>query len=153
MGANTSYNRILNRVRGKKRTHQEYHNRIDGHKILLQNKNKKQVNVPMNSNSESPIYLCGGKDKNGKIEVVSAGIYKNHKCVEQIDLKFDDSGKLIPYDKDNPKSSHYHKVKPDAKTGDSGRKKHLKDNCLPIPAKYTPLLDKIENYNKKQKNE
>lgn len=152
MGANGSYNKTLNRVRGKKRTHQEYHDRIDGHKILLQNKNKKQVNVPMNSNSESPIYLCGRKDKNGNVEIVSVGIYKDHKCVGQIDLKFDKDGKLIPFDKSNPKSSHYHEVKPDAKTGDSGRKKHSKDNLHPIPAEYDQLVKKIETYNKKQKN-
>ena len=57
MGGNYSYNKILGWVRGFKRTHHEYHDRIDGHKILLLNKNPKQVKVPVNSNSESPLYL------------------------------------------------------------------------------------------------
>lgn len=148
MGANSSYNKTLDRVRASKRTHQEYHDRIGGHKILLQNRKKTQIKLPVNSNSESPIYLGGrliGKDK---VEVATIGIYEKHKCVGQIDLKFDKNGNFIPYSKDNKESSHFHYFDTDAKTGEVKRKSHDKANTHPIDSKYNELIEKIVEYNK-----
>lgn len=149
MGGNSSYNKTLDRVRGKSRTHQEFHHRIEGHKILLQNKNKKQVKLPVNSNSDSPIYLLGRYNKKGEVEVVSVGIYENHKCIGQIDLKFDKDGNFIPYSKDNKNSSHFHTFPGGMSPGDVGRKSHDKSNIHPIDSKYDSLIQKIVEFNKK----
>lgn len=153
MGGNSSYNKTLNRVKGCKRTHREYHHRIDGHKILLQNRNDKQVKLPVNSNSESPIYLCGHKTGPDSVEIKSIGIYKDHKCVVQIDLEFDKKGNLIPYSKENKKSSHLHYFNTNSKSGEVSRKTHGKDNVYPIDSKYDSLIRKIVDYNKKHHNE
>lgn len=148
MGGNNSYNKTLNRVKGSKRTHQEFHHRIDGHKILLQNKNQKQVKIPVNSNSESPIYLCGRRRKSdGSVEIVSIGIYEKHKCVGQIDLKFDAQGNIIPYSNNGERSSHYH-VFPQEGKGQVGRKSGQKNNHLPIGSEYEELINKIVKFNK-----
>lgn len=151
MGGNNAYNVTLDRVKGSKRTHQEYHDRIDGHKILLQNKNQNQVKLPVNSNSESPIYLAGKKVGEDKVEVTTIGIYEKHKCVGQIDLEFDKNGNLIPYSKDNKHSSHYHRFSINPKTGEVERKSHSKKNVFPIDSKYDSLIQKIVDYNKKHR--
>lgn len=148
MGGNNSYNKTLDRVRGSKRSHQEFHHRIDGHKILLQNRCVRQVKVPVNSNSESPIYLCGRKRKDGSVEISSIGIYKDHKCVGQIDLVFDSKGNLIPFSNNGKGTSHYHNFPQNAKTGEVGRKSGDKQNHLPINSKYDGLIEKIVQYNK-----
>ncbi len=149
MGGNTSYNKNLDRVRGKRRTHQEFHHRIDGHKILLQNKNKRQVKLPVNSNSDSPTYLLGRINKKGEVEVVSIGVYEKHKCIGQIDLKFDKDGNFIPYSTTNTNSSHFHTFPGGMSPGDVGRKSHDKSNIHPIEGKYSSLIQKIVEFNKK----
>lgn len=150
MGGNNSYNKTLDRVRGSKRTHQEFHHRIDGHKILLQNRCKTQVKIPVNSNSDSPIYLCGRRRKSdGSIEIASIGIYKNHKCVGQIDLKIDSKGNLIPFSNNGEKSSHYHIFPQDAKSGKISRVSGQKSNHHPIDSKYDELINKVVEFNKK----
>ena len=151
MGGNCSYNKTLDRIPGRKRTHQEYHDRIGGHKILLQNKNQGQSKVPMNSNSESPLYLIGKRRKDGSVEVVSIGIYEKHKCVGQIDLEFDKNGNLIPYTDNSKGTSHYHNFNIDTESGKSGRKRHDKSNIHPIGAKYDELIQQIVDYNKSHK--
>ncbi len=149
MGANFSYNKTLDRVRGKSRTHQEFHQRIDGHKILLQNKNKKQVKLPVNSNSESPTYLLGRINKKGTVEIVSIGVYEKHKCTGQIDLKYDKDGSFIPYSKSDKNSSHFHNFPNGMSSGGVGRKSHDKSNIHPIDSKYNSLIQKIVEFNKK----
>lgn len=151
MGANGSYNKTLNRVRGNRRTHQEWYNRIDGHKILLQNRSPKQVKLPVNSNTESTIYLGARKIGKDKVEVTTIGIYENHKCVGQIDLKFDKDGNVVPYSKDNKRSSHFHEFQTDHHTGDVSRKSHDRSNIHPIDSKYDGLIQKIVDYNKRQR--
>ena len=151
MGGNSSYNKTLDRVKGSKRTHQEYHDRIDGHKILLQNRNPRQVKLPVNSNTKPTIYLGGRKIDKDKVEVTSIGIYEKHKCVGQIDLKFDKNGDLIPYSKDNKGSSHFHRFSLNPKTGNVERKSHDKNNTYPIDNKYDALIRKIVDYNKKNR--
>lgn len=153
MGGNHSYNKALGRVKGSKRTHQEYHDRIGGHKILLLNANKEHSKLPMNSNSESPIYLGGQMTGKGddKIQVTTIGIYEKHKCVGQIDLKFDKDGNFIPYSKTNKDSSHFHEFSENPETGKIGRKSHDKTNTHPINSKYDSLIQKIVDYNKKHK--
>lgn len=149
MGGNNSYNKTLDRVKGSKRTHREFHDRIDGHKILLQNRNQSQVKLPVNSNSDSPIYL-GGRINDGHIEVTTIGIYEKHKCVGQIDLKFDKNGKFIPYSKEDKGSSHFHFFSVNDKTGRVERKSHDKKNTFPIDSKYEPLINKVVEYNQSQ---
>lgn len=127
----------------------EFHYRIDGHKILLQNKNQKQIKIPVNSNSASPIYLCGRRNKtDNSVKIVSIAIYDNHKCIGQIDLKFDNQGNLIPYANNGENSSHYHKF-PIGASGQVGRKSRQKSNHHPIDPKYNSLLQKIVDFNKK----
>lgn len=90
MGGNNSYNKELRGIPDYLRTHNELSNRIDGHKILLQKESERRVKIPMNSNSESPIYLGAHRKDDGSIEITTFGIYKKHKCIGQVDLKFDD---------------------------------------------------------------
>lgn len=151
MGGNGAYNKALKRIMAKRRTHREYHDRIGGHKILLQNRNPRQVKLPVKSNSGNTIYLSGrliGKDI---VEVTTIGIYRNHNCVGQIDLKFDTEGNFIPYSKENKDSSHFHLFFTDSKTGETRRKSHDKTNTFPIDSRYSDLIQKIVNYNKQHK--
>lgn len=153
MGGNGSYNKTLDRVKAHKRTHREYHDRIEGHKIILYNDNQGHVKLPVNSNSESTIYLGGkkiAKDKDN-VEVTTIGIYEKHMCVGQIDLKFDKNGNFIPFSKENKGSSHAHYFSTDPQTGKVGRKSHDKTNTHPIDSKYNELIEKIVEYNKKHK--
>lgn len=153
MGGNGSYNRMLDRIKGQSRSFHEYHDRISGHKILLFNANNNHAKLPMNSNSSSPIYLIGQKKPGSedKVIVTTIGIYKKHKCVEQIDLKFDKAGNFIPFSKDNPASSHSHYFVENPSTGKIGRKSHDKTNTYPIQCKYNTLIQKIVEYNKGHK--
>lgn len=152
MGGNYSYNKTLRWVRGFKRTHHEYHDRLDGHKILLLNKNPKQVKVPVNANSESPLYLCAKQTGKDSVMITLVGIYENHKCIGQIDLKFDKDGNFIPFSSSNKNSSHFHEFHENTKTGQVGRKSHDKKNTCPIAHKYDTLIKHIEDYNKKNKH-
>ena len=90
MGGNGSYSKLLGAVPIAKRTHTDTNHRVDGHKVLLQPSNKLQLKTPMNSNSESPIYLIGSKNKHtGDIQISTIAIYKNHRISKTIDLIFD----------------------------------------------------------------
>lgn len=149
MGGNGSYIPSEGGVPAYKRTHDELDRRIDGHKILVQKKSPQQVQVPMNSNSENPLYLCGRINKNTKaVEIVAVGIYKGHKLVKSIDLVYDSNGKLIPYHPDR-KSSHSHDWKRD-EFGKIGRKSGQQSNHLPIDPRYMSLLERITDFNKEK---
>ncbi len=150
MGGNYSYNKALGGVPEWKRTHNELSNRINGHKILLQKNNERRVKIPMNSNSESPIYLGAHRNKDGTIEITTFGIYEKHKCVGQVDLKFDGKGNLIPYVNNGEDSSHFHKFSENPTTGLISRESGQKDNHLPIDSKYDSLIQKIIEYNKEK---
>ena len=147
MGANGSYSKDWGGVPTASRTHSEFDGRIDGHKILVQSSNMSQMKIPMNSNSESPLYLCGVVDtKTGIITIKSIGIYKNHKLVGAIDIVTDKNGNLVTYT-DGKKSTHYHNWQEDS-TGNVGRKSHNKKNTLPVDKKFDGLLNKIVEFNK-----
>lgn len=148
MGGNYSYNPVLGGVPDNKRTHNELTTRIGGHKILLQKGNDSRVKIPMNSNSESPIYLGAHRKEDGTIEITTFGIYEKHKCVGQVDLKFDAEGNIIPFANNGENSSHFHKFSEDSSTGLVSRKSGQKDNHLPIDSKYDSLIQKIVDYNK-----
>lgn len=148
MGGNYSYNKALGGVPDNKRTHDELSTRIDGHKILLQKGSDNRVKIPMNSNSESPIYLGAHRKEDGTIEITTFGVYEKHKCIGQVDLKFDSKGNLIPYANNGEGSSHFHKFSEDKSTGLVSRKPGQKDNHLPIDSKYDSLIKKIVEYNK-----
>lgn len=151
MGGNNSYNKSLRGVPKVDRTHNDTGQRVAGHKVLVQKKSPFQVQVPMNSNSDSPIYLCARniKGKDGKFEIASIGIYENHKIVGQIDLVLDKNGNVKPYTSDG-KGTHYHIFK-ESDGGRIGRNSGEKANHLPIPSKYQSLLDKVIEYNKNQR--
>lgn len=150
MGGNNTYNKALGGVPEVDRTHNDVGQRIEGHKILVQKVSPQQVKVPMNSNSESPIYLCAReiKGKDGKYEIASIGIYEKHKIVGQIDLVMDKKGNVIPYSKDG--GTHYH-IFGEGSNGNMGRKSGDKKNHHEIPQKYQSLLNKVIEYNKKQR--
>ena len=149
MGGNGSYDKNTGGVPTADRTHEALPNRIDGHKILVQKgKARKQVKLPMNSNSEKPIYLCASVNKTtNEVTIRRIGIYKNHKIVAELDLEFDNKGNIVPYSKG--KGSHLHRYTEDGK-GNRGRKTHDRKNTFPIPRKYRKLLKQIENYNKER---
>lgn len=151
MGGNNTYNKALGGVPEVDRTHREIGKKIDGHKILVQKEKPTQIKIPMNSNSESPIYLCAReiKGKDGKYEIASIGIYENHKIVGQIDLAIDKHGNVTPYSSDG-KGSHYHKFD-ESSSGEMGRRSGAKDNHHPIPKEYQSLVNKVIEFNKKQR--
>ena len=148
MGGNYSYSKELGGVPEYLRTHDELASRIEGHKILLQKSNDSRVKIPMNSNSESPIYLGAHRKEDGTIEITTFGIYEKHKCIGQVDLKFDKQGNLIPYKNNGEGSSHFHQFSENPSTGLIGRKSGEKGNHLPIDSKYDSLIQKIIKYNK-----
>lgn len=151
MGANSSYNPELGGVPEMARTHKDTEQRIDGHKIIVQKIVPQQVQVPMKSNSDSPIYLCARtlKGKEGKYEIASIGIYKDHKIIGQIDLNPNKMGNIRPYSPDG-KGMHYHNFSENG-GGSMGRKSGDRNNHHPIPPQYQSLVDKIIEYNKKQR--
>lgn len=148
MGGNNTHKKELGGVPEYLRTHNELPNRIEGHKILLQKENERRVKIPMNSNSESPIYLGAHRKDDGTIEITTFGIYEKHKCVGQVDLKFDDKGNYIPYANNGEKSSHYHKFTENLSTGLVSRKSGQKNNHHSIDSTYDSLIQKIVEYNK-----
>lgn len=148
MGGNGSYTKESGGVPVANRTHDELPNRIDGHKILLQHDNIHQIKLPMNSNSEKPMYLCASVDrKTDVVTIRQIGIYRNHKIVAEIDLEYDKKGKTIPFSK--TKGSHLHLFK-ENQDGGKGRKKHDKKNRYPVPRKYRKLIKKIVQYSKER---
>ena len=148
MGGNNTYKKELGGVPEHLRTHNELPNRIEGHKILLQKVNDTRVKIPMNSNSESPIYLGAHRKEDGTIEITTFGIYEKHKCVGQVDLKFDKKGNIIPYANNGETSSHYHIFSENPINGNIERKSGQKDNHHPIDPQYDTLINKIVDYNK-----
>lgn len=151
MGANGAYNKTLGRIKAKNRTHREYHDRIKGHKILLLNANQRHVSLPVNSNSDSPIYLGAKKIGSDAVEITTIGIYEKHKLIGQIDLKFDKSGNIVPYERGNGNSSHFHYFKTDPTTGKVSRKSHDKTNTYEIDSEWNELCNAVAEYNKAQK--
>lgn len=148
MGGNNTYKKELRGVPESLRTHNELSNKIEGHKILLQKASEKRVKIPMNSNSESPIYLGAHRKEDGTIEITTFGIYEKHKCVGQVDLVFDKGGNLVPYANNGEDSSHFHYFSENPSTGIISRISGQKDNHHPIDAKYDSLIQKIITYNK-----
>lgn len=148
MGGNYSYKKELGGVPDYLRTHNELSNRIEGHKILLQKASEKRVKIPMNSNSESPIYLGAHRKDDGTIEITTFGIYEKHKCVAQVDLVFDKEGNFVPFAKGGKNTSHFHLFSENPKNGIVSRKSGQTDNHHPIDSKYDSLIQKIIEYNK-----
>lgn len=118
-------------------------------KVLIQKKNPKQVQIPMNSNSDNPKYLYA-KVTDGKIKIVSIAIYDNHKIAETTDIVTDKNGNFVPYANGGKNSSHSHKWVQD-NYGEMGRKSHDRSNSLSINPKYQELINKVIEYNKSGK--
>lgn len=104
----------------------------------------------MNSNSQSPIYLCARRDSEGYVTIVSIGLYQKHLCYGQIDLKFDKDMNYIPYSED-PHSSHFHRFNYDEGSNKVNRTPHDKNNVFPIGEEYTELIQRIVEFNKAKK--
>lgn len=146
MGGNGAYSKTWGGVPHEKRSHIALPERIDGHKILLQENNPFQKKFPMNSNSENPIYLCASTNSQTEIvQISSIAIYEKHRLVKTIDLERDEQNNVLPYNKG--RGSHMH-LWPTNEMGNIGRKKHDKRNIFPIPQEYKQLIKKIETYNK-----
>ncbi len=148
MGGNGSYSAAVHGVPDASRIFDEARTRIDGHKILIQKDTETQIKIPMNSNSDNPIYLCAKVDKEGNVQISSIAVYENHKLVKSIDLVFDKDGNVVPFSP-NKKSSHCH-VWNESPSGAVGRKRHDGGNTLPLPNEYKHLIDKIVKYNKEK---
>lgn len=146
MGANASYDALLGRIANEKRTHHEYGERIDGHKILFLNNEEDHIRLPMNSNSESPTYLCARHTEDGSIQIATIGIYEKHLCVMQIDLEFDEAMNLIPYSEGA--GTHCHRYEYDKDKNKVWRKSHDSKNVFAPDPTLNELLSKIEKFNK-----
>lgn len=144
MGGNGSYRKEYGGVPLFRRSHIDTCFRVNGHKVLVLAENISHANVPMNSNSESPIYLIAKVDKHGELLISSAAIYENHKVAKVIDLKFDKDGESTHYD--NGKGTHMHNWKENT-NGDLGRKRHDINNTYPVEERYMALVDAIVKFN------
>lgn len=151
MGGNGAYIPSERGVPMSKRTHRDTNYRIDGHKVLVQAQNPIQAKIPMNSNSENPIYLCGKIGENGKIIITTIGIYEKHRLVMTIDIKFDKNGDIIPYAERGKGTTHAHLWPEDKYSGNVGRRSHDYKNILPYGREYNDLLEKVSEFNKKGK--
>lgn len=146
MGGNGSYSPSLGYIPLASRTHLEYDQRIEGHKILVQADGMNQRKIPMNANSESPTYLVGSVDKDtGCVKISTIALYESHKLVKTIDMEFDGEGNVIPYQK-GQRSSHSHEWSEDI-SGRIGRKSHSSKNTLPVDIG-SSLIDAIVKFNK-----
>lgn len=126
--------------------------RLGGHKVLVQKESPNRSKIPMNSKSESPIYLCGKlSDANGGVlSVERIAIYENHKLVRTIDLEFGSNGDYIPFKENGKKVSHAHDwfEKDD---GSIWRNAHDKSNVYPVDDKFLPLIEQIVQFNKSKR--
>lgn len=148
MGGNGAYSTITGSIPAFARTHTDTELRVEGHKVLVQTKNPMQSKVPMNSNSENPIYLCGKVDKRTEaLQISKIGIYEKHKLTRVIDLSLNNDGTVVPFSKESPKTSHLHNLSINEE-GIVGRKAHDKSNIHPIPSEYLSLIEKISEFNK-----
>lgn len=153
MGGNGAYDEEWGGVPIEKRKFIEMDKRIDGHKILVNAQNTGHKSTPENSNSDSPIYLCGIVDKKtGDIKITTVAIYSKHLLVKTIDLEFDDNGELKPFRsyKKNGKiktdGTHGHDMTADSQ-GVVGRKRHDAQNTYQVDLN-NELLKKIVEFNK-----
>lgn len=147
MGGNGSYSKEHGVVPVAKRSHTDTNLRVDGHKVLVLTENNSHAKIPMNSNSESPIYLIAKVNKHGELTISSVAIYEHHKAAKVIDLKFDKDGKSMSYD--NGKGAHMHNWQ-ENNNGDMGRKSHDKNNTYPVEGKYKELVEKIVTFNQQK---
>lgn len=150
MGGNGAYIPSEGGVPINRRTHSDTAYRIDGHKVLVQSRHPMQNNTPVNSNSENPIYLCGKTDKDGIVTINTVAIYRKHRLVMTIDIKFDADGDIIPFANGGKRTTHAH-LWPSVGGGEVGRRPHNPKNSLPYGYEYESLLRKIVEFNKERK--
>jgi len=148
MGANGSYSKAIGGVPENKRTHTDSGYKIAGHKVVLQTSDNQQAKNIMNSNSANPIYIIGHRKNDGSIEIHSVNIFDGHHINVEINMKYDSSGRIRPYNgKESGTHCHRWEIKPN---GDMGRvltgSGHDK-----VPAKYNRLLNQIVQFNNKNK--
>ena len=154
MGGNCSYDEEWGGVPIEKRKFMEMDKKIDGHKILVNAETPSHKSTPENSNSESPIYLCGVIDKQtGEVKITTVAIYSKHLLVKTIDLEFDANGNLKPFKtyvekkgRKKTEGTHGHDMPAD-EHGVVGRKRHDTSNTYPVDLN-DELLNKIVIFNK-----
>lgn len=143
MGGNGSfYNEQINGGKNAGQlTHYEYDGDIDGYKIVVQRKDIHQKANIVNSRKADTIYLIASVKKGEIVKIQDINIYKDHKLVESIDLKFDEKGNMSS-------KSHSHLWGDD--NGVINRISHLGTNEFPINDKYMPLISKVVEFNKEK---
>lgn len=144
MGGNGSYGKEYGGVPLAKRSHIDTSFRVKGHKVLVLAENTSHAKIPMNSNSESPIYLVAKVNEHGELLISSVAIYEDHKVAKVIDLRFDKDGKSMSYG--NGKGTHMHNWQ-ENNNGDMGRKSHDKNNIYPVEGRYEDLVEEIVKLN------
>lgn len=148
MGANGSFDKSMGGVPDAKRTHTETGHTILGHKVLLQSDNQTQTKNIMNSNSGDPIYLIAKKNPDGSLQIQNINDFGDHKIGYEINLKFDSSGNVKPYNGKEGNSHAHEWIQ--APNGDMHRKDVEGNGHRPIPSSYTNLIKKIEKFNKEK---
>lgn len=148
MGSNGSYNKKANGVPRSKRSHIDTRMRIDGHKVLLQSSNRNKAKNILYSNSDSPIYIIGKRNKDGSIDIHSVNVFKGHKLEVEINLKYNKDGTIRSYD-GSEGSSHCHYWEEKA-TG-SMRRKETANAHETIPQQYVSLLNDIVKFNRQNR--
>lgn len=147
MGGNGSYSKEHGGIPTAYRTHTDTGHRLEGHKVLVLSSNRRLTKIPMNSNSEHPVYLIAKTDKDGILSITKVAIYENHKISKVIDIEFDGNGKSKDFA--NGKGTHMHNWKEDT-NGNIGRKRHDKSNSFPVSSDYQSLICSIEKFNQEK---
>ena len=146
MGGNSSYDPNIDGVPEDKRTHLEYPMRIDGHKILVLTSNVKHKAIPMNSNSEHPIYLIGKVDRQGNVVIEVLAEYTNHRIRTEVDIEVDVDGNLMPFNPNGGRGTHMHLWK-EKEGWVMSRESHDKNNAFEVDSKYNDLIIKVIQFN------
>lgn len=150
MGGNGTYSEAIGGIPEASRSFFDTDYRVEGRKVLVNKTNPSHKKVPENSNSESPIYLCGEVNKiTGSLKISTIAVYEKHRLVKTIDLTFDANGDLIPFSQ-GKNSSHSHVWK-QLSSGDVGRKSHDPRNVLPVDSAYESLVREVVKFNKSKK--
>lgn len=150
MGGNNSYSEGWGGVPEASRAHTYSGHKVGGYKVVFANGNAEQRKNILNSNSANAVYLISTKEKDGTLKIHSVNVFDGHNLAYEINLEFDKQGNLIPFD-GKSKGSHAHYWQKNPETGKLGRKSHDKKNTFAISGKYSELIEKIVEFNKKNK--
>lgn len=145
MGANGSFDKKIGCVPASKRSHVETGYTVMGHKVLLQGGKIDQTKNVMNSNSANPIYLMAKQNKDGTLTILNVNCFSDHQIVFEVNLKFDNSGNVIPFN-GKETASHAHEWCSDG-NGVMARKYIEGNSHLPIPTELGSLINAVQSFN------